>query len=377
MKLYSNDLLLILSLLAADPQMESLKVLWGDTVESKVDVIDTIVADENSKLDVIEARIDELTPTLLDSSNISGAYITINTPGNYRLEEDVAAGLWLNSASTTVDLNNHSLVGELVIIGDQCKVFNGSFLPAAATFATIAALAHIASDRVVMKDLLFFCTASAGTAVKGREGIRVDGQYVIIENCVIVSGSASDGDGATTVGADGGEGIHTRSSAFFTLIKNCVISTGNGGSALGSGGVGGDGGLGIWCERSDFVEIIGCTILGTGNGGDGDAGLGTGGAGGTGMLIGTSNFDISVRDCVIKNTGQGGAGATPGAGGRGIFNRTTGAAKSIVLRNKAYNIANTINFALSNNPGTEQGVQINPYPPTTTAINAYANTYVS
>jgi hypothetical protein len=94
------------------------------------------------------------------------------------------------------------------------------------------------------------------------------------------------------------------------------------------------------------------------------------------MRLGTSSVDVSVRDSVIRNTGQGGAGATPGAGGQGIHNQVTAAAtRSIVLRNKAHNIAG-VNFNL-NNVGTEQGVQISPYPPTTTAINAYANTYVS
>jgi len=375
MKLYANDLLLLLSLLAANPQVESIKALWGDIVESKLDSIDTIVADENSRLDVIEARIDEITPMLLNSGNLS-----ISSSGNYLLEEDVTGDITISSGTpdVTIDLNNHSVTGVLTIIGNRCKVHNGSIFPPAPTSGTtVGILIHVVSNRVVVKDLLIVCADSAGTAVRGREGIRIDGQYAIIENCVIVSGSASDGDGATTTGAEGGEGIHARTSALYPLIKNCVISTGNGGSALGAGGTGGQGGTGIFCDRSDYVEIIGCTILGTGYGGDGDAGSGTGGAGGTGILISTLNLDVSVRDCVIKNTGQGGAGATPGAGGQGIHNQTTAAAdKSIVLSNKAHNIANTINFNL-NNVGTEQGVQINPYPPTTTAINAYANTYVS
>lgn len=379
MKLYSNDLLLLLSLLTANPQMDQWRVLWGDTVESKIDVIDAIVDDENSKLDVIEARINELTPTLLDSSNISGSTITISAAGNYRLEEDVIANITLNGSAScaTLDLNNRSVVGVLTVIGDQCKVHNGSFFPPAPSVSNQnATFIHVTADRSILENLAIICSDSTGVATAGMRGIFLDGQHAQILNCIIVTGSASDGNGSTTTGADGGVGIRVRAGSTYARIKNCVFSTGNGGSAPGAGGVGGDGGIGIWCERSDYTEIIGCTILGTGNGGDGDAGSGTGGAGGTGLLLGSSSFDLSVRDCVIKNSGQGGAGATPGAGGQGIHNQVpSGTLKSIVLSNKAHNIAG-INFNL-NNAGTEQGVGITPYPPTTTAINAYANTYVS
>ncbi len=375
MKLYSNDLLLLLSLLAAAPQWEALKVLWGDTVESKVDVIDMIVADENSKLDVIEARIDELTPTLLDSSDISGGTITISSAGNYRLEEDVTTNVSITSSSVTLDLNNRSVFGTLSISGNKeyVKVRNGNFFPPAPSSGTTVTLnIPWTTYRILLENLVIVCADSIGVAVKGRYGIRIGGRFIQVLNCVVVSGAASDGDGVTSLGAVGGRGIDVLSTAGWGIIKNCVISTGKGSSTIAAGSTGGAGGIGIYCDKSDYMEIIGCTILETGKGGDG---VFRGGAGGTGMLLSSNSLDLAVRDCMVKNIGRGGAGSTAGWNGRGVINYETSATlKSIVLRNKGYNIP-WVKFNLVGG-FTEKGVQITPYPPTTTAINAYANTYV-
>jgi len=375
MKLYSNDLLLLLSLLAVDPQVESLRVLWGDTVESKVDVIDAIVDDENSKLDVIEARIDELTPTLLDSSNISGGTITISSAGNYRLEEDVTANVSIASSSVTLDLNNRSVFGTLSISSnkDYVKLRNGNFFPPAPSISATALNIPWTTERILLENLVIVCADSTGTAVPGRKGITIGGRFIQVLNCVVVSGAASAGDSETSLGSTGGTGIDVLSTAGWGLIKNCVISTGNGGSTIADASTGGAGGIGIYCFKSDYMEIIGCTILETGKGGDG---VFRGGAGGTGILLSGLSLDLVVRDCMVKNIGLGGAGSIAGWNGRGVINgQVTETLKSIVLRNKGYNIP-WVKFNLIGG-FTENGVQITPYPPTTTAINAYANTYVS
>ncbi len=371
--------------------------LWGiskrigetdDVIESKVDNLTADVSINNavldSQLDIIESKVDGLSPcepTLLSSADIVGGEIKILSSGSYCLSEDVTAIISIRADFVSLDLNNRTITGSLFSTSDadDFVVHDGIILSPAPTTPNVNALTVLStSDRVLLKNLTIWCADAAGTAIPGRHGIRIDGDDTTVENCTVTSGGASDGDGSTTTGADGGFGIRALGAAANTVIRNCIIVAGNGGSAPGAGGTGGLGGSGIFCLGTDLpgLEIEGCIILKTGDGGDGDAGSGTGGAGGEGIWIVSTCADVSVHDCTIRNTGSGGAGNTPGAAGRAIHDDVgAGANQSIIYRNFAHNIANAVKFDLQAS-GVEKGVNIT-NPPTGTVVNPFANVYVS
>ncbi|TET34675.1 hypothetical protein E3J61_02520 [Candidatus Dependentiae bacterium] len=118
-------------------------------------------------------------------------------------------------------------------------------------------------------------------------------------------------------------------------------------------------------------------MLRTGAGGDNAAA--NGGAGGDGVNITSTSDDIEVTGCTIRNTGAGGTTGgegSPGADGKAIDDAVPAAdpGKSIILSNIGHNIADTATRFNIGNAG-EKGISLT-YPPTTTAVNVYANVYV-
>ena len=98
--------------------------------------------------------------------------------------------------------------------------------------------------------------------------------------------------------------------------------------------------------------------------------------GGDGVFITSSSEDVSVISCMIRNTGAAGTGATSnGVGGKAVDDDVAvGATKSMVFKNFASGIANAINFDVQAG-GVETGVDMT-NPPTSTALNVFANLYV-
>lgn len=367
MKLYSNELLFLLSLLASNPQLEHWRVLWGDTLESRVDVIGQTITDETSVVEEIQSRVDVLSPTLLDSTDIIGGdHIDISTSGNYRLRTDVSASIRILASNVDLDLNHRVVTGGIFTgtSGTQqyITIHDGILLPPASTFFSnlYAAWAFNQWRFITYRNLIIVCSDATTNAV-GRSGMWVDSTNCRIENCLIISASALAGGGAA-----GGDGIVLRlNTSDHPLIENTMIITGDGGSSAASNG--GNGGSGIKVSAGSYAVIKNCQVLSTGDGGD--APSATPGNGGNGIYINSANAtNAFIIDCILKNAGTG------SSDGAGVNDITTSAVKNYVIRSRAHNNP-TLNFSLQNS-GVENGVALT-YPPDSTAVNAYADVYVS
>jgi hypothetical protein len=361
--------------------MRVFRVLWGDTVESKVDVIDATVTSNDSKIDVLDTKVSLLVPTVVTSSLISTGTITLSTAGNYALGENITADIEITASSISLDLNNRVLTGMIIIDGGvsnitDVEVHNGFMLPPAPFSVPIAGITvDDAVSRVNLFDIIVECTSTTAPAVAGRTGMQIAGDEVTITNCHITAGAAGNSTGA---GFDGGDGIELTSSSTNAIIRDCALFGGNGGDA-DDGSPAGRGGHGIYVNAASNAQISDCLILITGVGGDNSNN--NGGDGGDGIHITSTADDIEVTGCTLRNTGA--AGVSTGAGGPGTAGRAINdlvpaadPGKSIILSNIGHNIANTtIRFNIGN-AGSEQGVALT-YPPTTTAVNVYANVYIA
>ena len=370
-------------------------VLWGDTVESKIDVIDSVVdvidativsndsmldiiegvvVSNDSMLDVMDSKLDiidqELSildlsinsgTTFLTSADIVGGNIDLASSGNYAFAEELTTDMTITASCITLDLNDLCMTGTMIISGDNVTVKNGTLLPPAGAGGGTAITA--VSNRTKISNLTIRGTDAVVGGQAGKDGIEVAGNDWLVENCTIITGA---GSGAS---ARGGHGISLLAAANNILIRNCLISTGDGGSA----DPGSDGGNGINVNGSTDVEIADCTIFKTGAGGT--SGASTGGDGGQGIFIDNSSTDISVHNCIIRNTGAGGGGAPAGVGGKAIDdNVAVGAAESIIFGNFAHNIANALKYDLQAG-GVETGFALS-NPPSSTAVSVYANVYI-
>jgi len=387
--------------------------LWGDDVESKID------------------ELLACSPTPLGLGDVSGGSITLSTPGNYCLSEDITSNITISTACVSLDLNDRCLTGRVTIIDDEATIKNGTILPTAAGGAPGIIVAST-SDRTCIANVVIKAEDGAGIA-----GINVAGADWIIEGCTINSGS-----GATN-GA-GGNAIELSIDADRILIRNCTITTGAGGASSGSaggnggtgisisgsntvvvedctifetgvGGVGdglnngGDGGIGINATAGCiFISIVRCTVQSTGNGANGTSAIG--GDGGHGIKVDGSNQQVSIGSCLIQNLGSGGNGNTGGDGGHGVFIEgntcedtkvrncdisntgsagsgespiagmavrdevTTAANVSLVVGNFAHNISNSIRYYLQD-VNSEAGFDLS-NPPTSTAVSVYANVFI-
>ncbi len=350
-------------------------VLWGDTVESKIDIIDGVVVSNDSMLDVMDSKLDiidsELSvldatinngTTYLTSADIVGGNIDLAIGGNYTLAEVLTTDVTITAGCVTLDLNDLCLTGTILISSDNATIKNGTLLPPEGGSGGGGISVVSASDRTRISNLTIQGENATGDT-PGKDGIEIAGNDWIVENCTIITGN---GNGNLS---NGGHGISLFAAANNVLIRNCLISTGAGGGAE----VGGNGGNGINVNGSTDVEIADCTIFKTGAGGAGDV---TNGNGGHGIFIASTATDISVHNCIIRNTGAaGGGGGTAGSGGEAIDDDVAaGAAVSIIFGNFAHNIANAIRFDLQASGG-EDGFSLS-NPPSSTAVSVYANVYI-
>ncbi len=362
-------------------------VLWGDTVESKIDIIDGVVVSNDSmldiiegvvvsndsmldvmdsKLDIIDSELSVLDATInngttyLTSADKVGPNIDLAIGGNYTLAEVLTSDVTITAGCVTLDLNDLCLTGTILISSDNATIKNGTLEPSDGAGAGISVTS--ASDRTRVSNLTIRCESGVPSGGPGKDGIEIAGNDWIVENCTIISG---DSGGANR----GGHGISLLAAANNILIRNCLISTGFGGDSATAG----DGGNGVNVNGSTDVEIADCTIFKTGDGGDGASAEGDGGKG---IFIDSTSTDVSVHNCIIRNTGAAGTGGpSSGVGGKAIDDDVAaGAAASIIFGNFAHNIANAIRFDLQASGG-EDGFSLS-NPPSSTAVSVYANVYI-
>ncbi len=351
-----------------------------DTVESKVDLLDTDVSQGDvvidGKLDTVIADLACVSKSLSASDVVSGT-ITLSVMGEYSFSTDLTADVSITTTLVSLDLGGRSLIGVITVAAvDDVIIENGTIVPPVPTTAPSAGITIAQeANRVFIRDVMINCADSGATDIDGRDGIEVNGINSQIINCTIISGAGSSG--SQDPGSSGGDGIWLASTAQSTVIWDCIIQTGNGGATSAASGTGGRGGFGIYVNNTTNAEIARCKILSTGAGGNGTAGgTGIGGQGGEGIQIDVSSTGVAVHHCIIRNTGAGGSGdGGAGAGGIAVEDDvTTSAAESAVYSNFSHNIANTINFDLQA-AGIEKGVN-SPNPPDSTVVNSFANVYL-
>ena len=356
------------------------RVLWGDTVESRVDVVDAAATTNDSKIDALNAQLESLGVIPITSSFISAGTITLSTAGYYTLAEDLTANIDITASCISLDLNHRLLTGVVTVDGGgsditDLEVHNGFVLPpvpSSAPFAGITVASGVSGLNIF--DVVMLCADTSASAVAGRSCMQIAGDEVTITNCHITAGAA--GNATSGAGFDGGDGIELTSTSINAIIRDCAIFSGNGGDT-NSGSAAGRGGYGIYVNGASNAQIADCLVLRTGIGGDNVNA--NGGDGGDGVHITSTSDDIEVTGCTMRNTGAGGAGGSGGVAGTNgkAMNDLVPAAdpgKSIILSNIGHNIANTsIRFEIG--AAGEKGVALT-YPPTTTAVNVYANVYV-
>lgn len=410
-----------------------------DTIESKVDLIDTSTT--GAACGIVE----------LDSMSVSGGLLTISDAGSYCLKEDITANVTISTSCVQLDMNGRCITGTITVGAGGSEQYivvkNGFVTPAAPTGAGTKAIdVQAGTSQIFIENVVIECTDSAALGgVEGRDGIEVAGADVQIKNCTITAGAGGSDAGGT--GGAGGDSIEIVTGASGVVISNAVLIGGDGGDessgtagagghgiaitdaddvvfeacmvfragiggAATAGGTAGDGGHGIAfiTTASNNIFVKDCTIqksgdggtaTGGGNGGDGgdgvsvasvsntkvavsnciisDTGAGgngtTGGNGGSGVFIGSSNTDISVRNCTISNSGAAGTGGSPTAG----FAINDDVAPGTGATSKIYaNFAHDIANAINFDlqaSGSEQGFALS-NPPTSTAVSVYANVFI-
>jgi len=357
------------------------RVLWGDYVESKIDVIDAAAITNESKIDALDVQLESLGRIPITSSLISAGTITLSTAGHYTLAEDLTANIDITASCISLDLNHRSLTGIVTVDGGSdiadLELHNGFVLPPAPSSTPAAGLTVDSGvSKLNIFDIILFCTDTSASDVAGRTGMQIAGDEVNITNCHITAGAA--GNATSGAGFAGGDGIELTSTSTNAIIRDCAIFGGNGGDT-NSGSPAGRGGHGVFVNAASNAQIADCLMLTTGTGGDNaDA---DGGDGGDGVNITSTSDDIEVTGCTMRNTGaggSGGAGGGPGTNGKAMNDLVPGADpdKSIILSNIGHNIANTsIRFEIGASGG-EDGVALT-YPPTTTTVNVHANVYIT
>ena len=289
--------------------MRVFRVLWGDTVESKIDVIDATVTSNDNKIDIIDTKVEILGPTFLTSSLISTGSIVLSTAGNYAMGEDLTADIEIAASSISLDLNNRALTGMIIVDGGasdiaDIEVYNGFILPLAPFSAPIAGITvDNGVSRVNIFDVIMECANTTASAVAGRSCMQIAGDEVNITNCHITAGAA--GNATSGAGFDGGDGIELTSTSTNAIIRDCAIFGGNGGDT-NSGSPAGRGGHGVFVDGASNAQMADCLMLITGIGGD-NANA-DGGDGGDGVNITSTSDDIEVTGCTMRNTGAGGSG---------------------------------------------------------------------
>jgi hypothetical protein len=329
--------------------------------------------------DIIESKIDALAAcpqTSLSFDDIVGDQIVIDAPGIYCLSEDllVSSGISIQASCVFLDLNNRRVDGFIQVENSVSDVVvTRGFVFANFAASTLGISVASGCSNILFSDLTVKDTAASNS--NGATGMVLSGSKIQVLNCTI-----QGGDAAGTSAFVGGNGITIDGDTI--IIRDCVVSSGAGGDINDPTGTAGAAGHGINITGAGAVdiEIDRCLMYGTGAGGNNTNGVGgTGGAGGHGIAISADPTDVAVHDCVIRNTGAGGTGVDAnGAGGKAVEDlKPAGAAESIIYRNVAHNIANTVKYDLQAG-GIESGVFMpNPPPNTTTIGNQFVNLFYS
>ncbi|TET34674.1 hypothetical protein E3J61_02515 [Candidatus Dependentiae bacterium] len=234
------------------------RALWGDDVESKVDVIDAAASINESKIDALDAQLESLGVIPITSSFISAGTITLSTAGHYTLAEDLTANIDITASRITVDLNSRSLTGVITIDGGgsdiaNLELYNGFLLPPAPATAPSAGITVDSGvSKLSIFNIILFCTDTSASAVAGRSGMEIAGDEVNITNCHITTGAA--GNAGNVVGFAGGDGVELTSTSTNAIIRDCVISTGAGGDNASNFSAG-RGGHGIFVNAASSAQI--------------------------------------------------------------------------------------------------------------------------
>ncbi len=344
------------------------KVCYGiptqlDTIES---IIDSKIISANSCASIA-----------LTSNDVIGGAITLATPGNYCLAEDVTADIIITTTCIRLDLNDRCLRGTFsVSTSDDVIIRNGYVDPFAPTSSPSAAITIGSTSVGTRLEYLYIRAAdTVANGIAGRTGISINGPRTYVVNSTIVAGSG--GNSTSGAGGAGGTGIVLSNQSHHSVIKQCTISGGNGGSTTSVASNGGSGGIGVRVTSGTNIQIYNSTIMRTGSGGNGGATSGVGGDGGNGFDVQSGASDVTIRNNRIKNTGSAGTGGGgSGVAGKAVDDNVTVTANlSMIYSNFAHNIANSIKFDLQAT-GVESGIFI-PNPPTSTVINPLANVYAS
>ncbi len=355
--------------------------LWGTTLESKIDVVDSeLEADytgANAKIDTIDSTVGTISTAVgnlttcglipLSSSDISGGIIImISSSGSYCLTEDVTATFSITAHNVSLNLNERIVTGYIVVAGDEVVVANGTIKPVKNAANPGIEVASI-SNRSEIHNILVIASNQSSPGWPGLNCIEINGRNWEIYDCRLIAGYADQSGGS---GNDGGSSIVVGAESQNTMIWDCILQGAHGADSS-STVTAGNGGHGInILSGATMVDIYDCIVEVTGNGGPA-SGSGDGGNGGHGINVESGTAGVSVSNCVVRDTGAGGSssgGGFDGAGGKAIFDLSSGGTKSIVVGNLAYLIDNSTKFDLLATD-TESGIEIDPYPPDGTQIN--------
>lgn len=334
-----------------------------------------VVFDILDKTNAIKTKTDTLKISLSQDlvDPISNSII-LDTTGTYILVDNIFADFAITGTNVTLDLAGKSIIGTVNVSGSTTIIKNGAIValpPFTPAYATAAALTIGATGTMVrVKECHINCFSSVQVipgfdqVIPGRNAIEISGAVVDIVSCSIGAGTSAST--TTTTAGDGGTAILIDGLANKVRIFDCIMVSGNGGTA--AVGNGGNGGHGIHIkDNASLIEIRDCSIFEMGNGGTPN------GNGGHGILIESGVLGVGVYGCTIRNTG---IGDGAGVGGKAIWDMVTDpTGHSIIYRNVAYYIANSLKFDLQG-AGIEKGVS-SPTPPDGTVLNPLANIYFS
>lgn len=201
--------------------------------------------------------------------------ITLTTPGNYCLANDLVGNITISGNDITLDINNRSVTGVIAVTGEQINLLNGFINPPAPTNnGDSPALTISSPGSVTVDNCVFDCNFNppAGDAINGRTALLLtQGDILKLNNCAIQGGNGATALSAIN-GGNGGEGIHAQGSITQLYIQNCFIASGDGGtSGASAGNTGGNGAIAFYARSNGLemqVTIRNSKITG-GNGGNG------------------------------------------------------------------------------------------------------------
>ncbi|MDR3478391.1 MAG: hypothetical protein P4M14_10210, partial [Gammaproteobacteria bacterium] len=222
-------------------------------------------------------------PIALSQTSVSNGGMLLTTTGaSYCLSQNITGSIIISAADVTVDLNTHSLIGTIDILGTATNVTikNGNVKPAAPVGSVDAAHAAVVIASTVTKTLItncyVLCTDTATAGIIGRNGIANGGTNTIIQECFVQAGAGASG-------SNGGSGIVVTNNA--VEIFDCTII----------GGAGSVGGNAISHQGSNGKIIDNIVTGGTGTV-----------TGGAGIAVAASTNLNIIQNCIATNCGGSG-----------------------------------------------------------------------